>query len=105
MSTARPRRPVSINRNVFARGRGGLCCHGRFISCLSHSLPMNEVSMRIVTYHGRPVARIHHLPSGWLRLKLYERLPDGRPRYLRISSDQWAHGRRNEYFDDDVSRM
>ena len=48
--------------------------------------------MRIVTYHGRPVARIHHLPSGWLRLKLYERLPDGRPRVLRISSDQWAEG-------------
>jgi len=22
--------------------------------------------MRIVTYHGRPVSRIHHLPSGWL---------------------------------------
>ena len=60
--------------------------------------------MRIVTYHGRPVSRIHHLPSGWLRLKLYERFPDGRPRYLRISSDQWARGRRNEYFDDSVSR-
>lgn len=50
--------------------------------------------MRIVTYHGRPVSRIHHLPSGWLRLKLYERFPDGRPRYLRISSEQWARGRR-----------
>ena len=60
--------------------------------------------MRIVTYHGRPVARIHHLPSGWLRLKLYERLPDGRPRCLQISSDQWVRGRRNEYFDDNVSR-
>lgn len=60
--------------------------------------------MRIVTYHGRPVARIHHLPSGWLRLKIYERLPDGRPRYLRISSDQMANGRRNEYFDGSVAR-
>ena len=60
--------------------------------------------MCIVTYHGRPVSRIHHLPSGWLRLKLYERFPDGRPRYLLISSDQWARGRRNEYFDDSVSR-
>jgi len=63
-----------------------------------------EVSMRIVTYHGRPVARIHHLPSGWLRVKLYERFPDGRPRYLRISSEQWARGRQNEYFDDSFSR-
>jgi hypothetical protein len=60
--------------------------------------------MRIVTYHGRPVSRIHHLPSGWLRLKLYERFPDGRPRCLRISSDQWVRGRGNEYFDATVSR-
>lgn len=60
--------------------------------------------MRIVTYHGRPVVRICHLPSGWLRLKLYERLPDGRPRCLRVSSDQWARGRRNEYFDGSVPR-
>jgi len=60
--------------------------------------------MRTVTYHGRPVALIHHLPSGWLRLKLYERFPDGRPRYLRISSDQWVRGRRNEYFEDSVCR-
>jgi hypothetical protein len=37
-------------------------------------------------------------------VKLYERFPDGRPRYLRISSEQWARGRRNEYFDDSVSR-
>jgi hypothetical protein len=27
-----------------------------------------------------------------------------RPRYLRISSEQWVSGRRNEYFDDSVSR-
>jgi|GEM_PF-3429573 hypothetical protein len=60
--------------------------------------------MRIVTYQGRPVARIHLLPSGWIRLKLYERLPDGRPRYLRITSEQWSRGRRNQYFDDTVSR-
>lgn len=60
--------------------------------------------MRIVTYHGRPVSRIRHLPSGWLCVKLYERFPDGRPRYLRISSDQWARGRRDEYFDDSVPR-
>jgi len=60
--------------------------------------------MRIVTYHGRPVSRTRRLPSGWLQLKLYERLPDGRPRYLRISSDQWTRGRRNEYFDGSASR-
>jgi hypothetical protein len=60
--------------------------------------------MRIVTYRGRPVSHIRHLPSGWLCVKLYERLPDGRPRYLRISSDQWARGRRNEYFDNSLSR-
>ncbi|MFM9196353.1 MAG: hypothetical protein ACKOWG_11540 [Planctomycetia bacterium] len=50
------------------------------------------------------MSRIHHLPSGWLRLKLYERFPDGRPRYLRISSEQWVRGRRNENFDNGVSR-
>jgi hypothetical protein len=60
--------------------------------------------MRIVTYHGRPVARIHQLTRGWLRMKHFVRLSDGRPRDLRISSDQWARGRRNEYFDDSVSR-
>lgn len=60
--------------------------------------------MRIVTYHGRPFSRIHHLPTGWLSLKLYERFPDGRPRHLRISSDQWTRGRRNEYFDGTPSR-
>jgi hypothetical protein len=60
--------------------------------------------MRIVTYHGRPVSRIRQLPSGWLLLKLYERYPDGRPRYLQVSSDQWSRGRRNEYFNGDVSR-
>jgi len=60
--------------------------------------------MRIVTYRGRPVSRIRHLPSGWLYVKLYERFPDGRPRYLRISSGQWARGRRNEYFDNSLSR-
>jgi hypothetical protein len=37
-------------------------------------------------------------------LKLYERYPDGRPRYLQVSSDQWSRGRRNEYFNGDVSR-
>ena len=60
--------------------------------------------MRIVTYHGRPVSRIRHLPSGWLCVKLYERFPDGRPSHLRISSDQWARGRWNEYFDDSLTR-
>lgn len=60
--------------------------------------------MRIVTYHGRPVARIHQLSNARLRLKLYERSADGRPRYLRISQDEWAHGRRDEYFDGSLSR-
>ena len=60
--------------------------------------------MRIVTYYGRPVSRIRHLPSGWLWVKLYERFPDGRPRYLRISSEQWSRGRRNECFDGSLSR-
>jgi hypothetical protein len=83
-------------------GRGGSCCPGRFILVSPHITPFREVSIRIVTFHGRPVSRIHHLPSG--RLKLYERFPDGRPRYLRISSEQWVRGRRNEYFDDSVSR-
>ena len=60
--------------------------------------------MRIVTYMNRPVAKIVCLPSGRLLLKLYERLPGGRARRLRITAAQWQRGRQDLWFDGTESR-
>ena len=60
--------------------------------------------MRIVTYLGRPVARIHALPKRRLLLKLYERLPDGRRRCLSVSETEWVRGRRDLWLDGRIPR-
>jgi hypothetical protein len=60
--------------------------------------------MRIITYQGRPVVRIASLPSGRIHLKLYERLPSGQPRCLRITAAQWERGRQEMFFNGTVSR-
>jgi len=60
--------------------------------------------MRIVTYQGRPVARIHKLRSGRLFLKLYEHRPDGRRRCLSVTESEWISGRRDLWFDGRIPR-
>ncbi len=49
--------------------------------------------VKVTTFNDRPVRHVRYMPNGSVILKLYERLPTGRARHLRVSLAQWLAGR------------
>jgi hypothetical protein len=49
--------------------------------------------VKITTVHDRPVRHVQFMPDGTVILKLYERRPARRARYIRVSLGQWLAGR------------
>ncbi|NBT35720.1 MAG: hypothetical protein EBT03_09320 [Betaproteobacteria bacterium] len=49
--------------------------------------------VKITTLHDRPVRHVRFMPDGTVILKLYERRPARRARYVRVSLAQWLAGR------------
>jgi hypothetical protein len=49
--------------------------------------------VKITTFHDRPVRHVRFMPDGTVILKLCERRPARRDRYIRVSLAQWLAGR------------
>ena len=59
--------------------------------------------VKITTFNNRPLRHVRYMPDGSVILKLYERLPSGRARHLRVSLAQWLAGRGTYLLDSHAS--